>query len=76
MARILVLYHSNTGCTQRMAELIAGGASQLEGTDVRLRGITEADHTDLDWCDGIALGSPTNYGTVSWQMKKWWDEQP
>ena len=76
MAKRLVLYHSNTGCTQRMAELIAGGALQLEATDVRLREITEADHTDLAWCDGLALGCPTNYGTVSWQMKKWWDEQP
>lgn len=59
-----------------MAELVAEGARQLSGTDVRLKDISQADHTDLDWCDGLALGSPTNYGTVSWQMKKWWDEQP
>jgi multimeric flavodoxin WrbA len=26
--------------------------------------------------DGIALGSPTNYGSVCWQMKQWWDPQP
>ncbi len=76
MARILVLYHSNSGNTQRMAELVAAGAMQLADTDVRLRSITEADHTDLEWCDGIALGSPTNYGSVSWQMKQWWDQQP
>jgi len=51
-----------------MAELVAEGAGQLEGTEVRLRDISAADHTDLDWCDGIALGSPTNYGSVSWQI--------
>ncbi|HEY4260084.1 MAG TPA: flavodoxin family protein [Schlesneria sp.] len=76
MAKILVLYHSNSGNTRRMAELVAEGAAQLERTEVRLKDISVADHTDLDWCDGIALGSPTNYGCVSWQMKKWWDEQP
>ncbi len=76
LAKILVLYHSNTDNTRQMAELVAEGARQVTGADVRLRNITEADHEDLEWCDGIALGSPTNYGTISWQMKKWWDEQP
>ncbi|EKK00519.1 flavodoxin [Rhodopirellula baltica SH28] len=76
MPKVLILYHSNTQNTHRMAELVAEGAGQLEGADVRLRNIDDADHTDLDWCDGIALGSPTNYGTLSWQMKRWWDEQP
>jgi NAD(P)H dehydrogenase (quinone) len=76
MARILVLYHSNTGNTRQMAELVAEGARQLEDSEVRLRSIEDASHLDLEWCDGIALGSPTNYGSVSWQMKRWWDEQP
>lgn len=76
MPRILVLYHSNSGNTQRMAELVAEGAQQLVTAEVRLKDIAHANHTDLDWCDGIALGSPTNYGSVSWQMKQWWDQQP
>jgi NAD(P)H dehydrogenase (quinone) len=76
VANILVLFHSNSGNTRRMAELVAEGAGQLSGTDVRLKDISEATHTDLEWCDGIALGSPTNYGSVSWQMKQWWDQQP
>lgn len=76
MTKILVLYHSNTQNTQRMAELVAEGAQQLDQTEVRLRNISEADQQHLQWCDGIALGSPTNYGSVSWQMKQWWDQQP
>ena len=36
---------------------------QLDDVDVRLTSIEQADHTDLDWCDGLALGSPTNYGS-------------
>lgn len=76
MTIVLVLDHSNTQNTRQMAELVAEGARQLDGSDVRLKNIEEADHTDLDWCDGIALGSPTDYGSVSWQMKQWWDQQP
>ncbi len=59
-----------------MAELVALGAEQVPGVEMRLREISVADAADLEWCDGIALGSPTNYGSVSWQMKQWWDQQP
>ncbi len=76
MGKILVLYHSNSGNTKVMAERIAEGAVEIEKTDVRCLSVDEATSEDLVWCEGIALGSPTNYGTISWQMKKWWDEQP
>ena len=76
MTKILVLYHSSTDNTKQMAQFIAEGAGQLTGAEVRLRSIEEANHEDLDWCEGMALGSPTHYGCVSWQMKQWWDEQP
>ena len=34
--------------------------------------LTEAK--DVYWCDGIAVGSPTNMGLLSWKMKRFWDE--
>lgn len=76
MGKVLVLFHSNTDNTAKMAEYVAEGAREIPDTEVRLLKIDQASPEDLGWCDGIALGSPTNYGTVSWQMKKWWDEQP
>ena len=76
MAKVLVLFDSNTGHTAKMAEYVAEGCQSIEGIDVRLKNVSEADKEDLIWCDGLALGSPTNYGTVSWKMKKWWDELP
>ncbi len=36
--------------------------------------IDEATADDVVWCDGIAVGSPTNMGLLSWRMKKFWDE--
>ncbi len=73
---ILVLYDTNTGNTGKMAELVAEGASSFHSVNVRLLHVSDAIPEDLRWCDGIAMGSPTNYGTVSWRMKKWWDDLP
>ena len=74
MNRILVLYHSNSGNTKRMAEFVAEGAEEIPQTEVRLRSIDDATPEDVVWCDGIAVGSPTNMGLLSWKMKKFWDE--
>lgn len=74
MGKILVLYESNNrGYTEAMAKIVAEGAESVPFIEVRLLSVAEAAKDDLIWCDGIALGSPTNLGTVSWRMKKWWD---
>jgi len=72
--RILVLYHSETGNTRLMAELVADGAGSVPGTEVRLRGVADATLDDLAWCDGMAVGSPTCLGAMSWQLKKFFDD--
>jgi len=74
MGRILVLYDSATGNTEKMALLVAEGASQVEEAEVRIRSVSEATADDILWCDGIAVGSPTNCGALSWRMKKFWDD--
>ena len=73
-ARILVLYQTTTGNTKLMADLVVEGALAVRDTDVRLRSVEDAGPDDLLWCDGIAVGSPTCMGTISWQMKRFWDE--
>jgi NAD(P)H dehydrogenase (quinone) len=72
-ARVLVLYYSEGGHTKTMAELVAEGAKSLPATEVRLLSVDEATADDVVWCDGIAVGSPTQMGTVAWPMKKFWD---
>ena len=72
-AHILVLYHSQTGHTKTMADLVIEGAASVPDTEVRLRNVAEAASEDLLWCDGIAVGSPTCMGTIAWEMKRWWD---
>ncbi|MEZ5434622.1 MAG: flavodoxin domain-containing protein [Verrucomicrobiales bacterium] len=75
MGRILVFYHSNSGNTQHMAALVGEGAGSIPDMEVRVLSTQEAKASDLEWCDGIAVGSPTNFGTVAWEMKRWWDTE-
>lgn len=74
MNRILVLFDSHTGNTAAMARFVAEGASTIPDTEVRLRSLEEAVPEDVVWCDGLAVGSPTNMGILSWKMKRFWDE--
>ena len=74
MNKILVLYDSKSGHTARMAVLVAEGASSIADTEIRLRSVDEATADDVIWCDGLAVGSPTNMGILSWKMKRFWDE--
>ena len=74
MAKVLVLYESRTGNTKKMAELVAEGAKRVEGTEVRLRSVEEATKEDVLWCEGMAVGTPTNMGIVSWKLKRFFDD--
>jgi NAD(P)H dehydrogenase (quinone) len=76
VANILVLFESNNrGYTAAMARYVAEGAATLATATVRILSVDQATTDDLLWADGIALGSPTNLGGMSWRMKKWWDER-
>jgi NAD(P)H dehydrogenase (quinone) len=74
MNKILVLYDSASGHTAKMAALVAEGAREVPDIEVRLRHLDEATADDVLWCDGLAVGSPTNMGILSWKMKRFWDE--
>jgi len=75
MNRILVLFDSHSGNTAKMAALVAEGAYRIADTEVRVRSVDDASAADdVVWCDGLAVGSPTNMGILSWKMKRFWDE--
>ena len=74
MGGVLVLYDSHKGHTAQMAFHVAEGARSVDGTEVRLKKIDEADGDDLRWCDGLIVGSPTNMGLMSHRLKRFFDE--
>ncbi|EDQ86885.1 uncharacterized protein MONBRDRAFT_33673 [Monosiga brevicollis MX1] len=73
--RLCILYESQTGCTEQMAKLIEEGAKQIPNTEIRVRSVHDASAPeDVKWADGLAVGTPTNLGGISWRMKKFWDD--
>jgi len=69
-----VLFYSKDGNTKKMADYVADGALQISGIEVKCKSITEAAREDIYWCDGIALGSPTHFGTAAADMQKFWED--
>ena len=73
MARIIVIYYSQTGNTRKMAEAIAEGAKK-QGASVTVKDVKVMQAKELQDYDGIIMGSPTYYGTMAYQVKKLLDE--
>lgn len=71
MANIIIIYDSNTGNTQKMAESIADGAKSISGVDVTLRKIGEPFSLSvlLGDADAVILGSPAHYAYATPEMR-------
>ena len=74
MIRIAVIYHSETGNTRRMAELVKEGCEKADGVDARTMSLDEVDDGFVGSAQAVILGAPTYEGTMSWQMKRFLDE--
>lgn len=70
---LFVLYYTQSGNTERMARAIAEGA-EAEGVLATIKRVQECELPDLVQADGLALGSPTYFSNVAWQVKKLIDE--
>lgn len=74
MTKIVVVYHSGYGHTQKQAEAVAkGAAAELVAIDSH-GNISDEAWALLDSADAIIMGSPTYMGSVSWQFKKFADD--
>ncbi|PIQ89796.1 MAG: flavodoxin [Candidatus Omnitrophica bacterium CG11_big_fil_rev_8_21_14_0_20_42_13] len=73
MPKVLIAYYSRSGTTEKMAKLIARGVSK-EGIEPDIRKVADIKAEELLKYDGIVIGSPTYYGTMSYEVKKLFDE--
>jgi multimeric flavodoxin WrbA len=73
MTKILIVYHSQTGNTQKMAETVAEGAKSIEGVEVILKKAADATLEDLLTASGLAIGTPENFGYMSGMIKDFFD---
>jgi NAD(P)H dehydrogenase (quinone) len=73
MAKILIGYYSVSGNTQKMAVLIKEAFEKL-GINPDFKKIEEIRPENLLDYEGIIIGSPTYYGSMSWNIKKLFDD--
>jgi flavodoxin I len=72
LSKILVLYYSRTGNTEKMAEAIAEGAKETDKAEVELSYHINAD--ELPQFDAILLGAPTYHHDMPIDMKKLFED--
>lgn len=71
---LLVVYDSEAGHTESLAKSVAEGARGVEGSDVQLRHVNDADTRVLADMDAIIWGCPGHFGTISSGLKAWIDK--
>jgi NAD(P)H dehydrogenase (quinone) len=74
MPDLLITYYTRSGSTQKMAEVVAAGAQEVQGVKVDVRPVSEVSPDDLLSYDGILMGSPVYYGTMAAEVKALIDE--
>jgi NAD(P)H dehydrogenase (quinone) len=74
MAKILIVYDSKTGNTDKMASAVAEGVKQVKGVEVVVTKVGKTSLDDLCDSDGIIMGSPTYYGEMSGKLKSFIDK--
>ncbi|MFH0913039.1 MAG: NAD(P)H-dependent oxidoreductase [Candidatus Omnitrophota bacterium] len=69
MAKVLVIYHSHSGNTKKMAEFVAEGVKK-ENLETTVKDIQDIAVDELLKYEAIVVGSPTYYGTMAAEIKK------
>lgn len=71
--RLLIVFHSQTGNTARLADAVLRGARRVEETDTELKRAFDTRSEDLLASDGVLLGTPENFGYMSGALKDFFD---
>lgn len=74
MAKVLVIYYSKTGNTEKMAELVAEGCRQVAGVEVEMMKLPDLCLDTVEAADGYAIGSPDYFSYVAGHVKTFFDE--
>jgi len=72
MKKILVLYYSRTGNTEKMAKAVAEGTQINDSIEVELNFHVEPE--ELSTFDAIIVGAPTYYHEMSVDFKRLFEE--
>ncbi|MFQ6039267.1 MAG: flavodoxin family protein [Candidatus Poribacteria bacterium] len=73
MPKVLVVYYSRSGNTESMAKSIAEAIAE-ESLTVECKRVEDVNIDELLDVDGLVVGSPTYYGTMAAEIKKFLDD--
>src|SRR6056297_1139600 len=72
--KLSIVYHSVTGNTKKVGELIALGVEKIDGVETQVMSIESPDFSFIEESSCIIFGTPTYLGNFSWQMKAFLDK--
>ena len=73
MAKAIVIYHSRTGNTKEMAEIITRSMNEAD-LQTECKSVSDIEVRDLMNYDAIVIGSPTYYGHMAGPIKQLIDD--
>ncbi len=73
MPKLLIVYHTQSGNTGRLAEAALRGALSETGVETQLKRAFDTTIDDLLACNGLLLGTPENFGAMSGALKDFFD---
>lgn len=71
--RLLIVFHSQSGSAERLAEAVIRGARRGDGVAVRDVRALDATLDDLLWAEAVIFGTPENFGYMSGALKDFFD---
>ena len=72
MSKVLVLYYSRTGNTEKMAKAVTEGAQTIQGTEVELT--YHINPEALESFDAVVVGVPTYHHDMAVAIKNFFEE--
>lgn len=73
MRTLLIVHHTQSGRTGRLAAAVQRGAGHAAGVGIVAKHAFDATIDDLLGCDGLLLGTPENFGFMSGALKDFFD---
>lgn len=68
--KVLIMYYSKTGNTERLAHEVAEGVKKVENVEYVLKKPSEVTKDDFLSADGIIVGSPVYFGSMAAEIKE------
>jgi multimeric flavodoxin WrbA len=73
MARILIVFHSQTGNTERLASAVKRGVTDTENAQAIFKRASDTIAKDIRACDALVICSPEYFGYMAGAVKDLFD---